>query len=399
VTRRIRVLHAVLDLDAGGLERLVAQMVTRGDHATFEYHVLGLRFLGRFAEGLERYAKLHVGAPMGRGSLFWPAALGRQLRAIAPDVIHSHSGVWLKSARALRWLERPWLIHTDHGRRRPDPWQDRLVDRLASRRTDVVVAVSEVLAQQLRSTVVAFPDRVRVILNGVDTDEFQPHPDDGVLRRELGLSPGTPIIGSTGRLEPIKGYDIVVEAFGVLAGRWTGPDAPVLVVGGEGTVLEELRARLEVLGLAGRAHLLGWRQDLASMYRAFALFTMGSRSEGTSVSLLEAMSAGLCPVVPNVGGNPAVLGPELAHRLVRPLDPKALASGWEEALRNPERRQADAAQARRRVETTFSLTAMVRGYEALYREGVAFRDRGMAESSPNPRLEMARSRAAGLELP
>jgi len=47
-------------------------------------------------------------------------------------------------------------------------------------------------------------------------------PDDGVLRRELGLAPDVPIIGSIGRLEPIKGYDIMVEAFAQLRKQWSG---------------------------------------------------------------------------------------------------------------------------------------------------------------------------------
>jgi len=368
-------MHVVLDLDAGGLERLVGQMVVHGNRQEFEYHILGLRFLGRFAEGLEGVAGLHTGPRMGRASLLWPAALGRQIRDVAPDVVHTHSGVWLKTVRALRWTQGPWVVHTDHGRRRPDPWQDRLVDWMASRQTDQVVAVSEALGEHLKRSVTAYPDRVRVIVNGVDTTEFQPLPDDGALRAELGLDPQTPIIGSTGRLEPIKGYDIVIEAFRLLAERWQGTNAPVLVIAGDGAELEPLKARIAALHLSRRAFLLGWRKDLASMYRAFALFTMGSRSEGTSVSLLEAMSCGLCPVVTDVGGNAAVLGPALAHQLVVPSSPEALAARWESVLRDADGRRADGQEARARIERSFSLMAMVRSYEELYRQGALGRGR------------------------
>ncbi len=375
---RVRVLHVALDLHAGGLERLVADLIRRGDHAQFEYHLLVLRFLGRFGEGLGPYATLHVAPPMGRSSMVYPAALRRQIEAIAPDVIHTHSGVWYKVSRAIRGLGKPPLVHTDHGRERPDPWQDRLVDWIASHRTAAVVAVSEVLADQLRRTVVACPERVRTILNGVDTEEYAPRPDDGALRTELGVAPGRPIIGSIGRLEPIKGYDLMVEAFAALMrGETPGTQGPVLVIAGEGSQQAKLAARAAALGLGDRVFLVGWRSDSARLYRAFTLFAMTSRSEGTSVSLLEAMSSGCCPVVTPVGGNGVVLGPGLQHRMVAGLGPEEIAAGWRSALSDPAGREADARAGRARVEEAFSLAAMSRAYEALY-NGVR------SESSPRP---------------
>jgi glycosyltransferase involved in cell wall biosynthesis len=117
---------------------------------------------------------------------------------------------------------------------------------------------------------------------------------------------------------------------------------------------------------------LGWRDDIAHLHEAFTLFTMSSRSEGTSISLLEAMSAGLCPVVTDVGGNAAVLGDDLRHRLVPPCDPDALASAWLAALRDADARENDGRAARARVVSAFTLEAMVRTYERLYRrEGLS----------------------------
>ena len=193
---RVRVLHIVLDLNAGGLERLVADLVRRADPARFENHVLALRFLGRNARGLEPANRLHVAAPLPRWTMAWPRPLIRQIRELAPDVVHTHSGVWYKASLAARWAGVPRLIHTDHGRPYPDPLGARLLDRLAAGRTDVIVAVSAALAQQLVAGVVADRRRLRVVPNGVDAERFRPRPDDGGLRRELGLDPAAPIIGS-----------------------------------------------------------------------------------------------------------------------------------------------------------------------------------------------------------
>jgi glycosyltransferase involved in cell wall biosynthesis len=367
--RRIRVLHAIQNLNYGGMERLLADIVRRVDPERFESHVLALSYLGRFAEGLEAYAELHLADPLPRYSMLWPGPLIRQLRRIAPDVVHTHSGVWYKVSLAARRAGVPRLLHTEHGRHVPDPWSTRLVDGLAAHRTDVVVAVSEPLREQLARTVVRNGTPITVVPNGVDTELHRPRADDGALRRELGIPADAPVIGSIGRLEAIKGYDVMIRAFAELQAGWGEGAAPVLVVGGEGSERTRLERLIAESGLAGSVHLLGWRDDIAALHGGFTLFSMSSHSEGTSVSLLEAMSAGLCPVVTDVGGNAEVLGPVLRHRLVAAAEPAALAGAWRAALLDPARRAADAANARQRVMEAFSLAAMVHRYEGLYATG------------------------------
>lgn len=363
---RLRLLHVIQNLNYGGMERLLADLVLHSDSERFESHVLVLQYLGRFAEGLSQRATLHTAPPLPSWTMLWPGPLARQIRAIAPAVVHTHSGVWYKAARASRMAGVPRVVHTEHGRRSPDPWIHRTIDGRAAALTDVVVAVSDVLARQLEASVVRGRAEIRVIRNGVDTVRFHPLDDTGRIRRELGIAAKTPILGSIGRLEPIKGYDVMVEAFADLAHGPTAEDAR-LVVAGDGSERDTLIHRANELGLGGRVHFLGWRDDVHDLLSAFTLFTMSSRSEGTSVSLLEAMSSGLCPVVTRVGGNEAVLGPGLSHRLVDSERPDALARAWRDALGDPERRRADALAARQRVEDAFGLMAMVRSYEALYR--------------------------------
>jgi glycosyltransferase involved in cell wall biosynthesis len=357
------VLHVIQNLNYGGMERLLADIVRLVDPARFESHVLVLQYFGRFAQGLERHAILHQADPMPRWSLLWPGALVRVMRAIRPDVVHSHSGSWYKAARAARLAGVPRVLHTEHGLRARDTWLARVVERRAARYCDVVVAVSDDLAGLLRHGI-APSESVVVVTNGVDTDLFHRRRDSGRLRGELGLSPIVPIIGSIGRLEPVKGYDVLLAAFALLRARWRESEAPVLVVAGDGRERERLTA-----GLPPGAFLLGWRDDVADLHSAFTLFTLASHSEGTSISLLEAMSAGLCPVVTDVGGNAAVLGPELRHRLVPASDPRALAEAWRAALLDPVARATDAAAARDRVERGFSVRETVRRYEALYVSG------------------------------
>jgi glycosyltransferase involved in cell wall biosynthesis len=364
----MRVLHMVQNLNYGGMERVIADLLRRLDPGQFEPHLMVLQYLGRFAEGLGEFAALHEGPRLSRWSMVFPGRLAERIRAIAPDVVHTHSGVWYKGALAGRAAGVRRVVHTEHGRKSPDPWSDRWIDRRASRRTDAVVAVSPALGGHLTTRVVVPSCRVVVIPNGIDVERFCVRPRDGAVRAELGLDPETPVIGSIGRLEPIKGYDVMVRALARVRSHWRGPRPPVLVVAGDGSERRALDALVRELGLQGAAFLLGWRDDPTALLASFTLFTMSSHSEGTSVSLLEAMSSGLCPVVTDVGGNRAVLGEALAHRLVPPRDPAALAEAWLDTLRDDGRRRVDGAGARERVVGHYGVETMVAAYQRLYEE-------------------------------
>lgn len=363
---RRRVLHIVLDLEAGGLERVVADLIRRTDPVRFDLNLLALQHLGRYAEGLEKWATLDVAKPMSRWSLLRPRSLAVAIGRITPNVVHTHSGVWFKAALASRMAGVPRLIHTDHGRQHPDPWSDRFQDGIAARWTDTVVAVSEPLRAQLEKTVVPAGTTLVTIPNGVDTDAFCPRPDTGTLRRELGVDASVPVIGSLGRLSHIKGYDVMIEAYAILLAEHRSDPPPILVIAGEGEEQDALRSLTAARGVSSGVRFLGWRKDVEDFHSALSLFTLSSRSEGTSISILEAMSAGLCPVVTNVGGNADVVGAGLAHRLVPPENPRALAQAWREALGDPVGRAADGRRARQRVVEEFSLGSAVARYESLY---------------------------------
>lgn len=369
---RVRVLHVVQSMNYGGMERVIADLITHTDPARFELHLLCLEYLGRFSEGLDKAASLHVAPPMPRLSFLNPSELAKQIRAIAPDIVHTHSGVWYKGSLAARRAGVASLIHTEHGRRSPDPFADRFFDGLAARRTDVVVAVSEQLAHELPRTLRIPPQKVVCIPNGIDVDLYRPHPDTGTLRRELGLSPSAPIVGSIGRLEPIKCYDATIRAFAQFTATEVGRDAH-LVIGGEGTSRPELEQLAARLGVSSQVHLLGWRDDIHDLLSAFTLFTMSSRSEGTSISLLEAMSSGVPPVVTDVGGNRAVVGPDLADALVPFGDTTALTVAWARTLASSGAQSKRAALSRQRVADAFSSLAAAEAYERVY-VGVVRRD-------------------------
>ncbi len=364
-SKRLKILHVILDLKYGGMQRLLLALLPNLDGERFEVDVLVLDPESPLAERMGPNCRVHLMGRMGRMSMLRPYSLARKIATISPDIVHTHSGTWYKVSLAARMAGVQSIVYTDHGRPRPDQRFGRLLDFLASRRTTRVVAVSETVRTQL-SSFVARPGGISVILNGVDCDSFCPAGAPPEDRSELGLPQGSLVLGSIGRLEPVKGYDIMIEALALLRADLPPDEMPVLVIVGNGSELESLRERAERLDLGEIVFFFGWRDDIHRLLRVMDVFSMSSRSEGTSLSLLEAMSSGVCPVVTAVGGNPAVLGPELAHRLVSPEDPGGLAGAWLTALGDSVARNQDAQTARQRVVSSFSLAAMAEAYEDLY---------------------------------
>lgn len=365
-TAPLRVLHVIHALVHGGMERVLVDLVQGTSAEKFESHVLTLELLGPLAEELAPIATVHRSKPVPGWSMLWPQQLARQIREIAPDIVHTHGRVWYKASLAARLAGVRRIVHTDHGRGNPDPWLQRRIDRIAAQRTDAVVAVSQSLADHLRSRVIGAHRALQVITNGVDTRRYRPAPDDGSVRRAHGIPLDAPIIGTVGRFDPIKAYDMMVEAFAILLRSWGAAQRPVLTFVGDGSERALIERTADRLGIRESIRITGLVRDVARYHATLAVFSLSSHSEGTSISLLEAMSAGVCPVVTDVGGNAACLGDSLAHRLVPSSDPAALADAWRSALTNDVQRAADAAAARQRVQQHFALDRMVERYASLY---------------------------------
>lgn len=367
---RIRVLQVVLNLEAGGLEQMVCDLVSRLDASTFESHVLCAQFLGRRGAGLEDLVPVHVVPSLPRWSMLFPRSLLREIGAIRPHVVHTHTGVWYKGSLAAALAHTPLIVHTEHGRPHEYTTIEVLSERLALRWTDVVVPVSEALRAEFAQKALRRA-RLQLVYNGVDTDRFRPGYDDDSLRHELGLTRDVPIILSVGRLDPVKAYDLMLRAFAVLLRHSRASVVPALVITGDGPERARLAGETAKLGIEKNVHFIGWRTELPGIYNAAALFTLSSHSEGTSIGLLEAMSSGLCPIVSDVGGNRAVLGAGLSHRLVPAGNHEALAAAWEDALARDEARRFDAKAARDRVVQRFGIDAMVRAYEGIYSQALS----------------------------
>jgi glycosyltransferase involved in cell wall biosynthesis len=177
--------------------------------------------------------------------------------------------------------------------------------------------------------------KITVIHNGIDLAPYQLNSrlDGLVARREWDLSPDQKVVGTVGRLVPIKGYDIFLQAAAKIAAY--AADTMFLMIG-EGPCEEELKEQARELGLQDRVIFAGHRKDIPRLFRAMDLFVISSFSEGGPIVLLEAMASEVPVVATRVGGVPEVLVDKVNGLMVEPHNSLDLADKVIHLLKAPE---------------------------------------------------------------
>lgn len=364
--RRLRIAQVVRSLDTGGQEVLCARLVRHLGAERVDSLVVSLQGGGWLSRGLEGDGFDVRCLNAGEG---WQPALvtrlARLFREAGVDGVHCHNrNALLYGGLASFLAPGTRLFYTKHG---ASHWEDRAtaaIGRLLLRRSRAVVAVSADIADGLRAGRWVVEPKLHTVLNGVDTAEFRPREDREQVRRELGLSPEDRVVGTVARLAPEKDQEGLLRAFALLR-EWM-PEALLLLVG-DGPLrgrLEQLAAELRV---ANRVRFLGERTDVARLLGAMDLFTLPSRTEGTSLTLLEAMATGLPVVATAVGGTPEVVEDGRSGRLVPASCPPLLAEALGSVLAEPAGAAEMGRAGREIVQSRYSLDAMVHRYAGLYR--------------------------------
>ncbi len=351
--------HVLYSFGTGGLEKGIA---TVASHASpgFEHVVVCLGRSGDSARLLPSGTELiEMGKPPGNSVAFlW--RISRELKRLRPHVVHTRNWSGMDGIIAARIAGIRGVVHGEHGWGMSDP-QGRSPRRLRVRRmlarwVREYTCVSRAMVRWLEDEV-RVKKPVTQIYNGVDTDVFRPGRDGG-LRTELGIQRESFVIGSVGRLDPIKDHPTLFRAFARL--RESVPGARLLVVG-DGPERERLA------GEAGEGVVfLGNRTDVPRVLRALDVLVLCSRNEGISNTILEAMASGLPVVATEVGGNPELVVPGVTGELVSPGAAEEVSDRLLRYARNRALAAAHGEAGRERVLKCFSIGTMVAGYERVW---------------------------------
>ncbi len=332
------------------------------------------------ARGLE----VHVVPKTRRGDPTVIPRLAGTIRRLGADLIHTHlvNGNFFGRLASLfvpglavistvhNYGDALVAVRNERERRfiyQQDIWTSVLADR--------VIAVTESLREQLVADGMP-PKRVVSILNGVDTERFDPgRVARGAFRAELGLSPETCLLASAGRLVAPKGFDRFLE---VVAGlRQRGIDAAALILG-DGPERESLLAQANRLGLTNHVFLPGYRDDLEQVYADIDGFVLCSETETTSLVTLEAMAMEKPAAVWAVGSLPEVLAGETAGFLVPHGDVVGLVDAVARFAADRALASAMGKAGRAIVEERFSERAQIVATVAVYGDALARRGKHFA---------------------
>jgi glycosyltransferase involved in cell wall biosynthesis len=374
VRARIRVLHVIGSLDIGGTEGQLVELATRLDPACFDVTVCCLSHGGPHAEALAA-AGVQVEIVGLRRATLWrrPNRLvGDLLRLIGfvrrarPDVVHGFL-YWgyVLGALAGRAARVPAIVAGRRGLSRlPRADPRRVLERWALRMTDLVVANSEAVRQDVLQSGQVPTSKVLVVRNGVAAHRFA-GTSDGAPGPALAVTPGAPVIGVVANLRRCKGVDIFLAAWREVVRHF--PKATALLAG-DGPLREALERRAAELDVAASVRFLGTCRDVPALLSLVDLVVHPSFEEGLPNAVLEAMAAGKAVVATDVGGtSEAVLDGETG-RLVPARDAAALAHAMLWCLRHPGETACYGEAARRRAREHFAIEAMVGRYAALYRQ-------------------------------
>jgi glycosyltransferase involved in cell wall biosynthesis len=294
------------------------------------------------------------------------AALLREIRTFAPDLVHTHlvhADVHGQVATGLAGVGRVSSVHGTPAFYRREPY--RAAARLAGRFTRVTIAISEHVREFLRDVQLTRAERIQVVPYGIDASRWSlPGADRARARSALGLEDGDIAVGIAGRLIAGKGHSFLLEAHAAAA---RGCPKLRLLVAGDGPLREPLEREARVRNATVR--FTGYLSDMRAFMNAcdvLAFPTEPALGEGFGLAALEAMASGRPVVATRVGSLPEVVRARETGLLVRPGAVDELAVALVELAEDDVLRRELGVRAEERARSVFSVDAMVERTLAVY---------------------------------
>ncbi len=321
-----------------------------GGEAAIQLRSSGVDFLSLF---------MRKGLADPRGWLQWI----RWLYQERPDVVHAHlpHASWMA-----RWARlfgpRTIVVDTVHtsatGR-----WGRKVGYRLSKFLPDLVTAVSDSVRENYVAAGMVLPRRSRVVPNGIQVPLLSDRPGSRrEVRRQLGIA-GEFVWLAIGRLEPVKNYPLMLEAFSLL------PESTVLVIAGSGPLAHAVKQLAEDLGVAKRVRYLGFVKNLEPWLLAADGCVSTSEWEGLPMALLEAAAMGLPAVATDVCGNREAVVDRKTGLLGPPGDPEGFSRVLRAFMGMSEAERGGLANAgRQRVLEEYEIDSVCMLWESIYEE-------------------------------
>jgi len=358
----LRTLFVITSMPVGGAETLLVELVRRMDRSRFIPELCCLKELGPLGEVLSREVTTLSRVIRHKYDVRVLRRLTGHLREMQVDaVVTVETGdamFWGRLAARLAGV--PVICSALHTTGYPN--RIERLNRMLAPITDALIAVAEPHGRYLVDEGGCPAHKVRVIPNGVDVERFHPRWPSKALEQELGLKPGSPVVGVVAALRPEKNHSLFLEAAHGI--RRQLPDVRFVIVG-DGPERANIERRVAELSLDGAVHLVGTRSDVPDVLSLFDVFLLTSHMEANPVSLLEAMASEIPVVAPRVGSVPETVIDGKTGLLSEPGDAEGTAEKVLTLLADRPRAEAMGRAGREEVISRWSVERMVEGYEEL----------------------------------
>jgi len=363
---RKKVVHVTFDMAIGGAEQVIYNLIENTDPLKYDVSILCLEQpVGSFGMQLQKKGYQITAFNRKPGFDFSLIRNIRHYIAIrGVDVLHCHQYTPYVYGVLGAAFTPCKIIFTEHGRFHPDrkKFKRTLINPFLNLFTDDVTAISSATCNAL-ADFENFPrNKIRIIYNGIDDAKYL-RPYDPNLKNALGISEDARILGTVARLDPIKNQKMMIKALKIV--RQIYPETFLIIVG-DGPEREELENLASEIQLSSHVIFTGFREDAHLFYRIMNIFLLSSFSEGTAMTILEAMATGLPCIVTDVGGNPEIVENGETGFVVPNNDEKVLAEKINYLLGNEIMMKKMGKAGRRRFEENFTVKKMVKSYQAIY---------------------------------
>ena len=366
----VKVAHITLSMGTGGIEKLIISLFKATDPTLVEYRLYCLDAGGELlneAEMLGVPTKVFCRRPGLDLQLIFK--LAKAFSEDSLDVVHTHNqAAHFYGSLAAKIAGVPIVINTEHSRHYiQDHWRRRFEKRMLSMITTYMVTVSKDLCLLSTEDDRIAPNKLRVIVNGVDVQRYDNVEPEAVsiFQNENGITPSTKVLCIIARLHPIKNHSLLLQAVKLLMFKF--PDVRLLIVG-DGTERESLEQLSEELDITSNVSFLGNRNDVSVILKACDAAVLCSHTEGLPLVLLEAMAA-QTPIIVTKGANRSGLIVHGVNGLVAGDNSNELAMAISDIFTNKVNRLEMTHVAYYQVLKQFSIEMTAKDYSYLYTQG------------------------------
>ncbi len=361
-----RIMHLTYDMRIGGTEMVIKNIVEGLDKTRFEQSLYCIEEpIGPWGLALQQNGvQINARARKPGFDVSLIRAVRKHVKQHNIDILHCHQYTpWVYGAMAAFGLKTK-VIFTEHGRFYPDSssWKRRFVNPVLSLFTHKITAISQATKQALIDFEFIYGSRIDVIYNGIHPLEIDSE-QAKTIQQEMNIGNHDIVFGTIARLDPIKNHKMMLNAFAkVLSEK---PNCKLIVVG-DGELMDALQSQVKTLNIAESVIFTGYIAYPKNHLAVFNIFLLSSLSEGTSMTLLEAMSLSKPCVVTNAGGNKEIVLHEETGLVTDNNDMEAFASAMLTLASERDQMQAYGKMAKQRFDCTFTNATMAESYERIY---------------------------------